>query len=1612
MAGTADPTVMIIPDDVEDGDIGDIVSDDDDTVNVPSPVVITSMAQGAMATSGKMSNGEIPAEMSITRVPAKSPVQGGIKVRTDLGSLRAAGPPPLLRVGGPPRPSLPPMPRLRLGGMRGTGPSRQQQSPLAGMMNMNMNMGMMRGHSMPPSRQIGGQYGGQQGQMMGGISNANNFNNSLPIISGTMSLHNMRPGSPMHHSMMMKGPQMQTRPIMRPKPPRSGMIPRNQLAPPTKPVQVRTVFVPPPMKLKPAMPALTPLINGAETNDKKVQEISRPAWPTTPPPIAIKPHLVEDKKKVAPLDNTNGNHSALNGSSTASKNQLDSLNDIDFDDDDFDDGVEEDDDEYNEITEDVPSSFDNTQRNTHTINGTTKSSKVNTDTDNSISEIKITEVVSEQPTVRDIEMSIKEKSTPALNNLGLRRTSTDSGASGKSAMSGGSQSKTVAKANKAKKSFKSTPVGEDPVTENGVYSEGDSLDSLSRKRRVDSFGSLDSDRSEKRIRLSNDDVSLASSFGNHFLTDSAQPKSSTPKLHQPTKASSRAEKDVEMKDANDNRPTSYICSCLAGGTVVSKKNVEEVRFCEAVEVVGGHRVGCRNKVTTDLQHKTTPIGDPIFLCDLHHSRLASHCCCPFCGEFCSHGLVFMCRLSPEAVPHMFHRSCYQMTSKENRKCPHCSSRKLPLAVQLKVSMTKTPLRLLNHTAKMTRTQGESVQTNPSEKQVQLWETGKIREKLVRYTMPNGKVISSEGLPEGLEDDTLNEMLKCLETQTNVKHSTRNMFIPTQAGDNLKLLQLLSLNYSPMSRFPEAEGGTPLHVAASNNHILTCHILVSAGAEVNAKDQNADTPLMIACSKGFTNIVRYLLTAGASIVCKGDDGMSALHLATQNGHLECTHIILAQHNLPRNYINLKDDGGWTPLVWACENKHEDIIEYLLNQGADPLLTDVEMNIALHWGAFSGSKTTCEKLIASGCDINAQNGIGETPLHIALRQDHYECAFLFISQNARLDIANKQGQLPADGMSEDAQCRTLVQLGTTLHKLMADKERTVNIRTVSNDITAGKENIPVIAVNSEDWDGPPKDYVYVKNNVVTSQIPIDRNISNLQHCKCEDTCSSEDTCHCSDLSVRSWFDQNGILKEGFDFNEPPMIFECNDMCSCNVLSCTNRVIQHGITARMQLYKTYGMGWGVKAMVDIPKGGFVCEYVGEIIPDNVADEREDSYLFDMDNREGDTFCIDANKFGNVARFINHHCTPNLVPVKVFVNHQDLRFPHIALFASKDIKRGDVLGFDYGEKFWVIKHKQFTCWCESEKCKYSKGAIAKTLENYYARERETPVPEELEKKQTEQTGKFKLKLKMEEGKVVKIEGREFVTEESSNNEVEKETKLSKKEEKMSSKRLERISSKESKSSKKSSSSSSSKKEDKTDSDPYSFDDDPTFDPYLETPITKTGKIRVEVAAECPDNFAVDSQEVTDEFAPMTPRKTEPAKEIRANGQSHDSNNSFEEKEPVVKKGRGRPKKISLPLAEKPEEKIEKVEKIEKIEKSEKVEKAEMIEKVEPTEKIETVQKTPKLEKMERALKIDMVPDPKVDMDQKKRVPPEEKRALIPTPTLSSSRPKRTIRKTADKDI
>lgn len=77
-------------------------------------------------------------------------------------------------------------------------------------------------------------------------------------------------------------------------------------------------------------------------------------------------------------------------------------------------------------------------------------------------------------------------------------------------------------------------------------------------------------------------------------------------------------------------------------------------------------------------------------------------------------------------------------------------------------------------------------------------------------------------------------------------------------------------------------------------------------------------------------------------------------------------------------------------------------------------------------------------------------------------------------------------------------------------------------------------------------------------------------------------------------------------------------------------------------------------------------------------------------------DMYCIDARYYGNISRFLNHMCEPNLFACRVFTTHQDLRFPHIAFFASENIKAGEELGWEREAGvffFFFFKYSQVCC-------------------------------------------------------------------------------------------------------------------------------------------------------------------------------------------------------------------------------------------------------------------------------------------------------------------------------
>jgi hypothetical protein len=125
----------------------------------------------------------------------------------------------------------------------------------------------------------------------------------------------------------------------------------------------------------------------------------------------------------------------------------------------------------------------------------------------------------------------------------------------------------------------------------------------------------------------------------------------------------------------------------------------------------------------------------------------------------------------------------------------------------------------------------------------------------------------------------------------------------------------------------------------------------------------------------------------------------------------------------------------------------------------------------------------------------------------------------------------------------------------------------------------------------------------------------------------------------------------------------------------------------------------GRGVRARVTIPDGTRIVEYTGERIGKAESRRREAQrlarqgrggdasvYIFTLNARHD----LDGRTHRNVARLINHACTPNC--------RAEIVGGRIWIIARRDIALGEELTFDYGFPF--AEWRLHPCRCGTKRC------------------------------------------------------------------------------------------------------------------------------------------------------------------------------------------------------------------------------------------------------------------------------------------------------------------------
>ena len=148
----------------------------------------------------------------------------------------------------------------------------------------------------------------------------------------------------------------------------------------------------------------------------------------------------------------------------------------------------------------------------------------------------------------------------------------------------------------------------------------------------------------------------------------------------------------------------------------------------------------------------------------------------------------------------------------------------------------------------------------------------------------------------------------------------------KAGDTAAVQRLLSAGTNVNSR--DEEGATPLMLAAYAGDLSMVKLLLQAGADVNASDERGWAPLSKSVynnelKRGFADVAQTLIEAGANIEAAIGYGVRPLMLAAGYGE---TAVVEALLNAGADVL-ARNEGGYTALMMVKQKHYVDVINLL-------------------------------------------------------------------------------------------------------------------------------------------------------------------------------------------------------------------------------------------------------------------------------------------------------------------------------------------------------------------------------------------------------------------------------------------------------------------------------------------------------------------------------------------------------------------------------------------------------------------------------------------------------------------------------------------------------------
>ena len=223
-------------------------------------------------------------------------------------------------------------------------------------------------------------------------------------------------------------------------------------------------------------------------------------------------------------------------------------------------------------------------------------------------------------------------------------------------------------------------------------------------------------------------------------------------------------------------------------------------------------------------------------------------------------------------------------------------------------------------------------------------------------------------------------------------------VKARDGEGSTALHCLARSRTLVMSFQSNGMGTSEDVTATNVPPVAM-LLISRGADVNARDNMDATPLHWAAINNKIALSKFLIEKGSDVNIaaeKGNpEGLTPLILAVSGRHTAISKLLLSNGA----DVNKPDKSGTTPLIYAASNDDTNSIAMLLAGGADINKTDKDGLTPLHTAVSYKAAHAVALLLKNKADVGAKTAKGKTALALATETGRTDIEALLQSDRAK-------------------------------------------------------------------------------------------------------------------------------------------------------------------------------------------------------------------------------------------------------------------------------------------------------------------------------------------------------------------------------------------------------------------------------------------------------------------------------------------------------------------------------------------------------------------------------------------------------------------------------------